>query len=174
MSSSLGLLPSTDWSGGGVPVGTTSSSTSSGASVSHPVSFRRDSSIRTSTGSVILSSVSSTSRVGATTCAVAIFLAVAALDLGPVLGLGAILREVALVITISAGDIFLLFLSSAWIKQFLRSRLTMLMGSGHSRPVWPGCLQLRQRNTRSSVQSTALWPSFWQLRQVSAGYELSC
>jgi hypothetical protein len=46
---------------------------------------------------------------------VAKLLAVAALNLAPVLGLRALLREVALVVTVAAKDVGLLFLL-VWIK----------------------------------------------------------
>jgi hypothetical protein len=127
MSSSLeqfGSLPGSDFSRSGVPVRTTSISTS-GTSVGHPVSFGSDFSGGTSTGSVVLTTsggcVSTTSRVRATTGAVAELLAVAALNLAPVLGLRAVLREVALSVAVAAGDVVLLLLS-VWIKAFLRKR----------------------------------------------------
>jgi hypothetical protein len=126
MSSSLeqfGLLPGSDLSRSSVPVGTTSTSTStSGTSVGHPVTFSSDFSSRTSTGSVIFTTsggfVSTTSGVRATTSAVAVLVAVTAQNLAPVRGLRARLREVALLVAVAAGDVILLFLS-VWIEAIL-------------------------------------------------------
>jgi hypothetical protein len=124
MSSSLeqfGLLPGSDLSRSSVPVGTTSTSTS-GTSVGHPVTFSSDFSSRTSTGSVIFTTsggfVSTTSGVRATTSAVAVLVAVTAQNLAPVRGLRARLREVALLVAVAAGDVILLFLS-VWIEAIL-------------------------------------------------------
>jgi len=88
----VGFLPGTDLRSSGLPIGTTASSS------------------RTSTDSVVLTSggcVRDTSGVRATTSAVAVLVAVAALNLAPVLRLRAVLGEVAVVVTVAAGDVVL-------------------------------------------------------------------
>jgi len=104
----VGFLPGTDLRSSGLPIGTTASS--SRTSTGHPVSFGSDFGSRTSTSSVVLTSVGcvrNTSGVGATTGAVAVLVAVAALNLAPVLGLRAVLGEVAVAVTVAAGDVVL-------------------------------------------------------------------
>lgn len=103
------LLPSTDLKSSGLPVGRTASS--SGTSAGHPVSFGSDFGSRISTSSVVLTTsggcVRNTSRIRATTGAMAILVAVAALNLAPVLRLSAVLGEVAVAVTVAAGDVVL-------------------------------------------------------------------
>lgn len=102
-------LPGANFSSSVVPV-TGSISTSSG-SVVHPIALGSDG--RTSTSSVVLRSsgrhvvTSTSSGVGAATGTVAELTTETALNLRPVLRLGALLGEVALLLAIAAGNIVL-------------------------------------------------------------------